>query len=190
MAAQVYDGRDPRLAAYQPRGAVYWVIGFFYYDQDHQAALAAPAQGWAAVARFPGLVVARDPPGSATMIDRLDRLVGKLEVLDRGAPAIGTPRASVYQDRGQVPAALAIYRGPAGHVGQLGAEHLQTAQGFARRGLAERAWQQAMLSKYNQAANPALHRWLAAALAATGATAASRTESDLAAGLAQRPDGR
>jgi 4-amino-4-deoxy-L-arabinose transferase-like glycosyltransferase len=190
MAAQVYDGRDPRLAAYQPRGPVYWVIGFFYYDRDLQAALAAPAQGWAAVARFPGVIVARDPPGSATMIDRLDRLVGKLEALDQGDPAIGTLHASVYQDRGQVPAALAIYRGPAGHVGQLGAEHLQTAQGFARRGLTERAWQQAMLSKYNQAANPALHRWLAAALAATGATAASRTESDLAAGLAQRPEGR
>jgi 4-amino-4-deoxy-L-arabinose transferase-like glycosyltransferase len=189
VAAQVYDGRDPRLAAYQPRGDIYWVIGFFYYDLGHQAALAAPAQGWAGVARFPGVIVARDPPGSATMTDRLDRLVGKLEALDPGAPAIGTLRGSVDQDRGQVSDALAIYRGPAGHVGQLGMEHLQTARGFARLGLQERAWQQAMLSKYNQAANPDLHRWLAEALAATGATAASRTESDLAAALAQRQGG-
>jgi 4-amino-4-deoxy-L-arabinose transferase-like glycosyltransferase len=185
VAAQVYDARDPRLAAYQPRGEVYWVIGFFYYDLDHQAALAAPTQGWAEVARFPGVVVAREPPGNAAMADRLDRLVEKLEALDRGAPAIGTLRGSVYQDRGQVAAALAIYQGAAGHVGQLGTEHLQTAQGFARLGLTERAWQQAMLSKYNQAANPELHRWLAQALTATGATAASRTESDLAAALAQ-----
>jgi len=190
VMAQVYDGRDPRLAAYQPRGAVYWVIGFFYYDRDHQAALAAPVQGWAEVARFPGVVVARDPPGSAAMTDRLDRLVRKLEALDPASAPIGTLRGSVYQDRGQVPEALVVYSGAGGHVGHLGVEHLQTAQGFTRLGLTERAWQQAMLSKYNQAANPDLHRWLAEALAATGAAAASRTESVLAAALAQRQGGR
>jgi 4-amino-4-deoxy-L-arabinose transferase-like glycosyltransferase len=179
--ATVYDARDPRLANDVPQGEVYWVVGLFYYDQSRLDALAA--QGWAASARFYSVVVLREPPAPTAMVDRLDRVVSKLEALDRFSPVIRTVRSSIYQDRGQVDQALRIYAGPAGHIGFLGPEHLQTAMGFARLGNSARAWQQAMLGKYNQADSPDLHRWLAQMFAVEGYVAASRAEARIAAAL-------
>jgi hypothetical protein len=55
--------------------------------------------------------------------------------------------------------------------------------GFARSGVTSWTWQEAMLSKYNQASNPALHRWLAQQLASSGYEQESRMEVQLADGL-------
>ena len=58
--AHIYDVRDPRLATATASGAVYWVVGLFYYNPAVLDQLAA--QGWADTARFYGVAVLRDHP--------------------------------------------------------------------------------------------------------------------------------
>ncbi len=183
--AHVYDARDPRLATVVPQGKVYWVIGLFYYAPRQLAALAA--QDWPAQARFPAVAVLQDPDSGAGIVDRLDGVVRRLQQVDGCCPALSTIAGSVAQDRGQASQALRSYAVPGGRLGFLGPEHLRTSRGFAALGDTERAWQQAMLSKYNQADSPDLHRWLAQLLAQAGDTVQSQIETQLAADLTRPP---
>jgi hypothetical protein len=89
-----------------------------------------------------------------------------------------TIRGSLAQDRGVVQQAVALYT--SSRAGFLGPAHLATSIGFAQRGDSERAWQQAMLSKYNLAGSPELHRWLAQMLDRAGAPAQSQIERQIA----------
>ncbi len=186
--APTYDSRDPRLFA-QPTGdvgSVYWVISFFQNDPDFMEEISADPK-WAGSQRFERVVVVEehtdDLPAS------FDRLVSRLEARLPDFQPVKTLRGCVYQAQGQAEQAASAYRAAGAYYPQLGEEFLATAQGFAGRGDAARAWREAITSKFMQPGNPEVHRWLAAYLQQAGYVRESLMEARIAELLARSGSG-
>jgi len=173
--AAVYDARDPRLFQRELQGDIYWVVGLKPAVNEG----VANNSGWAEVKNVPGAVVLKENHTSVTILDRLDHMVSQLETTQPGYLTVLSLRGSVYQAQGNIQEAVRAYQG-VGTAIPLGAEHLRTAEGFEAIGETDKAWQEAILSKFDQPARPEIHRWMAEMLSQMGMEAESRRESEIA----------
>jgi 4-amino-4-deoxy-L-arabinose transferase-like glycosyltransferase len=177
-----YNVRDPRVLGQTAIGDIYWVLSFVP-DKFHLAEnLAAPDQGWADVRHFDGVLVLKDADTGASIAQRMNRLVTKMEATTRNNPSVKILRACVEQAQGDIATALMGYQ-EVGAYTPLGGEHFRTAEGFEAIGELERAWQEAMLAKHAEPDRLDLHQWMAHMLKDEGYTEQSRVEEQIVDGL-------
>ena len=181
--APTFDARDPRLFAQTPKGTIFLVVSFFQNNPEFLRDLPAKDAAWSDPAYLERIVILRDKRGSVT--PGLERLAlvsqEKLDALSipRFQP-VQTLRGVLLQARGQALEAAASYREAGAYFPQLGAEFFSSAQGFAMRGERDKAWREAITSKFMQPGNPDLHDWMAQELLTTGFPVESRIEAQIA----------
>ncbi len=161
--ATVLDARDPRLFTTRPGrpgGSIFWVVSFFQNNPEFTEGLSAPDQGWASVNQFERIVVLEER-GSLDALPGMGRLVGKMEQQLPDYQPVRTLRGGILQARGDIDAAAAAYLSAGTYFPQLGEEFLATAEGFQARSQPERAWREAVTSKFMRPGNPQVHLWLA-----------------------------
>lgn len=184
--AAIFDARDPRLFEQHPTGNIYWAVSFFQNDPTFLQRLSDPRLGWQDSIQFERLAVLKEaPPPGGEMLPSVERLVSQFEKELPTFQPVLTLRGGIYQAQGQTEQAARAYRS-AGYYFQSGDEYLLTAQGFEARGDQARAWREAIISKFMQPGSPAVHRWLAQALARDGQPAQSAIESRIADALQGR----
>ena len=183
--ATVLDARDPRLFTAKPAGSIYWVVSFFQNNPEFTEGLSVPGQGWASAKQFERIVVLEER-GSTSTLSGMERLVGKMERLLPDHQPVRTLRGGILQAQGDVAGAAEAYRSAGAYYPQLGEEFLATANGFADRGQQDRAWREAITSKFMRPGNPDVHIRLADYLDKMGAAAEAAQERRIADALASR----
>lgn len=174
-----YNVRDPRVLGHKEVGDIYWVVSLVPDKYGLRYSLALPGQGWADVHRFDGVVVLKDADTGANIAQRMDNLVGKMEVVDPTNLSVKILRACVQQAEGDIARASAGYDAVGAYT-PLGGEHFRTAEGFQAIGEIERAWQEAMLSKHAEPDRQDLHQWMARMLKDEGYAEQSLVEEQIA----------
>ena len=183
--APAYVALDPRLfdRPQQPKGgSIYWVVGYL----DYAPTQLLTSKRWSDVKLFDRIYLLKEdnPPADVTI--SMERLVEEME--ETKPPdeyiyrATSTMRGTIYQARGEAVKAAEAYK-RSGSYFLIGDEYLRTSKGFAARGETEKAWRDALISKSMQPENPLLHRWLAEMLAASGRSAMTATQSQIAEAL-------
>ena len=144
--------------------------------------IAAPQQGWSSVERLERVVVLRQAGPIPSMIDSMDRMVGKLEAIQPGSQPVLTLRGCVYQARGDTEHAAKTYK-QAGTYFPVGDDYLRTGKGYDALGDETKAWREVFISKFWQPGRSDVHRWLAKKLMDTGYASESGMESRIAQAL-------
>ena len=93
---------------------------------------------------------------------------------------VRTLRGCILQAKGDVVAAAEAYRSAGAYYPQLGEEFLATAEGLQARGQPERAWREALTSKFMRPGNPRVHLWLADNLPKIGSSPIPALERQIA----------
>jgi hypothetical protein len=174
--AALYDARDPRLPS-AVQGSLYVVVSFFQNDSTFLDRLSAPANNWADVQRFERVIVLKSQDNDARV--SLDYLVGLLEAENANFQPVLTLRGSILQSSDAISQAASAYQ-EAGRYFGTGDEYLSTANGYLQRGERDRAWREALISKFMLPANPAIHEWMAGRLEEDGRFEEARIEAELA----------
>jgi len=175
--APTFDARDPRLFAQQPRGTIFWVVSFFQNNPEFIQDLPSSDPEWSDPAYFERIVIMRDLRHSA--MPGMERLALQAEEKLAGFQPVRTLQGVLYQARGETAQAADFYRQAGAYFPQLGAEFFSSAQGFGVRGDDDKAWREAITSKFMQPGNPDLHAWMSRHLLATGFPAESRIEAEI-----------
>jgi 4-amino-4-deoxy-L-arabinose transferase-like glycosyltransferase len=179
--APTFDVRDPRLFSQQPEGTIFWVVSFFQKNPEFIRDLPSSDTAWSDPAYFERIVIIRDPRHSA--LPGMERLALQAqEKLSVFQPVL-TLQGVLHQARGEAAQAADLYRQAGAYLPQLGAEFFSSAQGYGVRGDDEKAWREAITSKFMQPGNPDLHAWMSLQLLATGHPAESRIEAEIAEAL-------
>ncbi|HEX9991257.1 MAG TPA: glycosyltransferase family 39 protein [Chloroflexia bacterium] len=178
--AATFDARDPRLFAHTPRGNIYWVVSTL--DLDLLARLSAPEQDWAEVARFDRVVVLREDAQPDSLLARMDRFTTKIATLDPHYKPVLILRGGINQARGNVAQATRDYIN-AGTYYKIADEYLLAATGYLALGQRDKAYREALMSKFLKPDDPKVHAWLAQQLRADGYIAESMMEEQLASAL-------
>lgn len=183
--ATTFDVRDPRLYNRQldKSGTLYWVFGT--QDTPLLSYLSAPDRGWREVISFRDVVILRERPQVGGIPHAIERIVEQIESFGpqmKGYQPVKTLRGCILQGRGDVAGAAAAYD-MAGRFFNLGAGFLNAARLYEARGDDERAWREAVKSKFMEPNSVELHRWFSRKLLEAGMVAESRIEAQIAEAL-------
>jgi hypothetical protein len=186
--AASYSALDPRLYRHRGPGAVYWVLS---YDDTAPDRLVA-SRAWATEFRAERLIVLREDSPNIAMQDLMTDFTSRMfdnapldPVLARAALIM---RAGVLQTRGFIIEAVQTYQGVGSDAPTraFGREWLQVAEDSRAAGQPGQAWRAALMAEYHQPDAPAVHRWLAAQLAASGLSSESTWATAVAEALEKR----
>jgi 4-amino-4-deoxy-L-arabinose transferase-like glycosyltransferase len=180
--APTYDARDPRLGGYATGGDIFWVGAI---KADLLEELPSIWEGWRETVIFRSVVIVRERPPAANMLDNLDHMIKRLRGLRPESRPFIALEANVHQARGEVSEAASDYHISGQERNQvLGNEFLRTAKGFAERGQMEEAWRETAISKFMWPSNPELDRWIGQLLRDEGNAADALVAEQVADALA------
>ncbi|HKP51812.1 MAG TPA: glycosyltransferase family 39 protein [Chloroflexia bacterium] len=179
--APTFDARDPRLFAQQSEGTIFWVVSFFQNNPEFIRDLPSSDPAWSDPTYFERIVIVRDSRHSA--LPGMERLATRAEEKLPEFQPVRTLQGVLYQARGETVQAADQYGQAGAYFPQLGAEFFSSAQGFEARGDTDKAWREAITSKFMQPSNPDLHAWLSQQLLTSGFTAESLIEAEIAEAL-------
>jgi hypothetical protein len=180
--APLFDARDPRLPT-TVSGSVYLVVSFFQNDSAFLDKLSVLTNGWQSAHRFERVTVLQAQ--TRDTMAALDHIVSLLASENARFQPVLTLLGSISQLRGTASDAVQEYQA-AGEYFDTGDEYFRTAEGYLQRGDPNRAWREALISKFMRPANAPLHTWLSSLLQAEGYSNQSAMESQIANRLGER----
>jgi hypothetical protein len=178
---------DPRIAAVEPAGDVYWLVGY-----EHPVPTDGMPPTWEYLGDHAGLSLYHEPggPGGVDVVGGMEAAARRLAEAGQADPVLAQVaralQGSALQARGDPEAAAQSYR-QAGTLYPIGGEYQVTAEEFARRGEAENAWLDAVMSKSMQPERPELHSFLADLLERDGMADLAEQERAVARFLEESP---
>lgn len=178
----LFDARDPRLPG-ESKGSVYLVVSFFQNDATFLTRLGAADNGWSQVTQLNRVAILKWTDSNVTSgVEHLEQLLARENAAFQ--PVI-TLRGSLAQLASDLDAAANRYRVAGVYFG-TGNEYFRTAEGYLGRGDRARAWREALISKFMEPGNPAVHDWFADRLTEEGLPDLAAVESEIAQRLRER----
>lgn len=174
--APTYSILDPRIFRASVSGSIFYVTS--YIGTPPEEAQRDPK--WEDVLYLDGVVLLRERAPNGGVIESVEWFVQQFENAHLGNHELVLVfRGSLYQARGDVPQAAAMYE-KAGALQSIGGGLLGQSKQYAAKGSKARAWRDAILSKNMEPRSPELHRWMAQLLAEMGYPDEGQTELRLA----------